>query len=421
MATFKEYIFTRDRKKDGTYAVKIRVTHNRKSRYLPTNIFVTDAQITRTGKIKDKFIQDIIDKHLKELREAANAISIGSERLTVDEFVSSLMKRTDSSDFFVFADNFTKKMKETRIGTYNATVNALNSFKRYIDKDTLMFDEMNKTLIQGYYEHLLDTISIRSSNSYIKLLNNIYKEATRKLNDEEAGVIVVKYHPFDALKKETPEKTASKSFKTVEQMQAVIDCPYTKHYRANFAKDMFILSFLLNGSNMADIGSLKHEQYQDGKIAYSRKKTVRVSGKKVETVIKVLDVADMIIRKYKGDPFYLIKYKRIQRQFSHSNMFIHEIFQLAGVEDKSEEIATKKKGSPHREFTFNTARHTMASFSRNICKTPKDIVDLMLNHAEAEVDVYYQKPYELMWEANEKLYALFNWEKYKQQLRETTI
>ena len=69
MATFKEYIFVNNRRKDGTYAVSIRVTHNRKSRYIPTNIYVNDSQITRTGKIKDRYIQDIIDKKLKEYRD----------------------------------------------------------------------------------------------------------------------------------------------------------------------------------------------------------------------------------------------------------------------------------------------------------------------------------------------------------------
>ena len=35
-------------------------------------------------------------------------------------------------------------------------------------------------------------------------------------------------------------------------------------------------------------------------------------------------------------------------------------------------------------------------------------------------DVYYKKPYEIMWEANEKLYSLFDWNKYEQMLKETT-
>ena len=103
MATFKEYIFVNNRRKDGTYAVSIRVTHNRKSRYIPTNIYVNDSQITRTGKIKDRYIQDIIDKKLKEYREKSYAFSIGSENLSVDEFINILNRADSNVDFFSFA------------------------------------------------------------------------------------------------------------------------------------------------------------------------------------------------------------------------------------------------------------------------------------------------------------------------------
>ena len=54
MATFKYEIF-KDRKRiDGTYNVKIRVTHNRKLKRIPTSIYVTKEDITKEFKIKSQ-------------------------------------------------------------------------------------------------------------------------------------------------------------------------------------------------------------------------------------------------------------------------------------------------------------------------------------------------------------------------------
>lgn len=423
MATFKEYIFMKDRKKDGTYAVSIRITHNRKSRYIPTNIFVNDKQITRTGNIKDKFVQDIIEKKLESLREMSYEINMYAADKDVDQFMILLKKKIDSTDYFAFAEKELEKLNRDpdRKGTYRVYRNALISLKKYVGRDTLPFDDMKKSLIQGYYDYLLTKISPTTANDYLVRLKTFHNAAIRKLNDEEAGVIVVKYHCFDGLDREPSSKNQSKSFRKVEEMQAVIDCPYVSKERANFAKDMFILSFLLHGINMEDIYALKHNQYKNGYITYYRHKILRKCGNNAKTIVNVLEVADMIIKKYAGDKKYLIKFSRLDYQRSYTNLYIHHIFQAAGIEDPDEDIEINRIGKPHKEYTFNTARHSMATFCRNFCGYPKDVTDAMLVHQPDEVDVYYVKPYELMWEANEKLYALFDWTKYKQMLIETTV
>lgn len=433
MATFKEYIFIKDKKKDGTIPISIRVTHNRKSRYIPTNIYIKESQLTRTGKLKDKHIQDILDKRLKELRDISADINIVAKDMSVDEFMRLLKNKSEVVDFFAFADKELEKYRrdKERKGTLNSYISVIKSFKKYVGKDKLPFDEMKKGLIQSYYDDLLSRLTTRTANDYITKLKTIHNAAITKLNDEEAGIAVVKYHCFDGLSKETVEKNQSKSFETVAQMQSVIDCPYVKRPNANFAKDMFILSFLLNGINMEDIYRITKNQYSGGFLLLSRHKVTRICGKNAETKIKVLDVADMIIKKYSGDDKYLIKFNREDYNHSYTNSYIGYIFQEVGLREKDSKDEDKKKGKNKKKgenatgrkrhkYTFNTARHSMASFCRNECGIPKDITDLMLVHSEKDVDVYYKKPYQQMWEANEKLYALFDWAKYKQMLTETT-
>jgi len=52
MLTFKVEILKNKQKVDGTYNVKIRMTHNREVKRLSTNIFVRPCDLTKSFKLK---------------------------------------------------------------------------------------------------------------------------------------------------------------------------------------------------------------------------------------------------------------------------------------------------------------------------------------------------------------------------------
>ena len=49
MATFKAEVYKHQKRSDGTWNVKIRVTHNRQKKYLSTPIYVKQDDITRSS------------------------------------------------------------------------------------------------------------------------------------------------------------------------------------------------------------------------------------------------------------------------------------------------------------------------------------------------------------------------------------
>ena len=55
--TFKAVVYADNKRKDGTYNVKIRMTHRRQSLKLSTNIYVAAHQLTRSLKLKDQAVK----------------------------------------------------------------------------------------------------------------------------------------------------------------------------------------------------------------------------------------------------------------------------------------------------------------------------------------------------------------------------
>jgi len=69
MATIREVILPNQKREDGTWNVKIRVTHQRKVNYISTQHYVGAKQIRPDHSIKDPIILNAIYPTLKEYRE----------------------------------------------------------------------------------------------------------------------------------------------------------------------------------------------------------------------------------------------------------------------------------------------------------------------------------------------------------------
>jgi hypothetical protein len=60
MATFKAEVYAHQKRHDGTYSIKIRVTHNRRKKYITTTYYVNKDDLTRNLKIKNQYYIAIV-------------------------------------------------------------------------------------------------------------------------------------------------------------------------------------------------------------------------------------------------------------------------------------------------------------------------------------------------------------------------
>lgn len=420
MATFKALVLLHNKRADGTYNIKIRVTHKRDVKYLPTPFYVTSSQLTRTGKIKDKVILDLLDNEILQLRKKVYEIGFVADSLSLEQLIKRL--KTDE-DYVSFTDYMQDKINTLGKTRKNDTAcvyqTVLNSLLQYNNNKPLFFNEMTKAYMLDYYNYLLERIKAVTANRYIKTIKTFYDMARRELNDEEADVVVVKYRCFDAIEYEKPSMLESRALETVEEMQAIIDVPYQGVWGVDFAKDMFILSFVCFGINPADLFHLQKTNYTNGILTYNRRKIERRLGKRSEMQIRVPDVGKVIIEKYSGDKNFLIDFCGHSRR-DDVCLSIRKVFEKAGIKNVCKQNSI---GYNHSKYVFYTARHTMATFARNICNIEKETVHEMLNHCRSKefamTDVYLRKDYVHLWEANDKLMALFDWSFYTKQMDKT--
>ena len=92
MATFKAEVYAHQKKKDGTYNIKIRVTHNGEKRYLATPYFIYKEDITqKTFKIKNQHYIDLTDGMIRTYRKRLDRWGERQTSMTMEQIIRIIL------------------------------------------------------------------------------------------------------------------------------------------------------------------------------------------------------------------------------------------------------------------------------------------------------------------------------------------
>lgn len=189
-------------------------------------------------------------------------------------------------------ENYIKELKENgQIGTahlYRTTMNSINEFKKGLN-----LQDITPLLLKSYETHLLSSKKSASTISiYMRQIRTILNQAIT------AGVLPADMYPFR--KYEIPSgRNVKKALKESDILKLLNHKPIKKDEEK--ALDFWILSYLCNGMNFADIMELKPENINNNLLQFVRQKTKRTKKKDLRPIKVGLNPrAIEIIEKYKN-------------------------------------------------------------------------------------------------------------------------
>lgn len=417
MITFKAIIIPNNKRKDGTYPVKIRVTFKGVTRRLPTTLVCKPTDITRGNRIKNQDILSKTDEIINQMRAVVRDISpFNLEAWTVDNVVRYIQKSLSGADFrldfFAWADTVIRTKTGTARQQYE---NAVRSFGRFLERDRLDINDISRGMVNDfiayveaqpkmYYnrkmkevmESKASKIPYAMSSMHIKRLSQIFELAKLKYNDEDEGVILIPKSPFSKLEIGRPIHRGQKNL-GVELMQQIISAEETRR-PIRIALDAFIVSFGLMGVNLADMYAA--EPFNGDVWTYNRAKT---KGRR-------MDRAEMRVRV----PDELRPY--LDRLQQHPGKWWLPTLHKFGAEKETcakninRSLSKWCEANEVPAFTFYAARHTWASLARK-AGVEKSLIDECLAHiGEFRLtDIYAERNWDLIQEANRKVLNLFKW------------
>ncbi len=392
MATFKPTIFKDRMRSDRTWSVHIRFTHNNKTRYIPTTMYITKKDITSSYKIKNANILDRCNDIIKEYRNRLSELSLEFNDIDIDAIVSYIRQKKENKgvSFTRFAAKWIEESTIKGIKNYKTALNALCSF---VGRDNILCEEINVKAMKAFENALKDRT--RAQSLYPNCIKTMFNAAREYYNDEDNGIVQIK-HSLDRYKP-VEQNVAEKRALDVETIRRIFALPYDnvkvkgKSSRHDLALDCFRLSFCLMGMNSADI--FNATEIDGNTIVYDRMKTKDRRRDKAEIQVNITDYVKPLIEKYKGKERVFNFYERFATMESFNraiNIGLKEIGKEIGIE----------------RLQFYAARHSMATIAVNDVKISKYIVNDMLNHTDQSLritELYIKKDFNTINEANVKL------------------
>jgi integrase len=387
---------------DNTYSIRIRITHNRKVKRIPTSIYVDKKEVTKSGKVKNQQIIDQLEDIVREYRKKVTALSVAIEVMTIDELAEYLTKKDETLkvDFFEFSEKWIAKNKDKH--GIQIFVSMLNTLEKFLGRRKLDFKEINYRFLKSFEEYLGQR---RRLSLYMGKIRHLYNEAKLEYNDEEYGRILIPWSPFAKYSIPNIEPTKDRTL-TAEQIRKIYELPYkpnrfpSRPCAYNVAKDVFILSFCLMGMNTADLYLCEELAECDGRytITYNRAKTSARRSDKARISVDVHPFLIPLFEKYrnprKGKIFSFVNRYCDYTQLNKSvNKGLKEVGKAIGIDD----------------LEFYAARHTFATIARNKLGYDKSTVGEALNHIEKDsriTDIYIQKDFSIINKLNKEVVEL---------------
>lgn len=409
MATFKAEVYGHQKKQDGTYNIKIRVTQNKQKRYLATTWYVTKDDLTRSLKLKNQRYIDLCEELIKKYRSRCDSVGERLKYMSVDDVVD-LITSDQNERFELDIVAYTWKVIEGlkasgHSGNAASYITAIRSLVKFVGREKVMISEITVKFLNDWIAWIGKQPNVTRGyvqHNYLNRLRAIHNRAKKEFNDEDAGIIRIPNSPFNHIdfpKLPAPRKRAL----TIEQIQAIANLEYSMIMqpgtnRFNFARDMFLLSFCLVGINAIDLYNCT--DCKEGRITYQRTKTKERRVDKAEISIKIEPEIQALVDKYR-DPsgervfkFYKM-YSSLDTLSAAINKGLKKIGELIGVDD----------------LEFYAARHSWATIAVNDAGVDKYTVHQSLNHMDDSMrvtDIYLKKSWDPIDKANRKVLDLMS-------------
>lgn len=412
--TFKAVVYKHHKKEDGTYNVKIRITHNRQKRHIPTNIFVTKDDLTRGFKIKSQNVLDNTKSIVEGYQQIAATISIQDVKsMSVDDVVRYINEYKPANtifklDFIGFGEDIVKELKDAgNIGNSLIYSTCIRSLKQFIQRDKIDISEITVQFLRDYCKWLQTKparknrpdkeTGRRTPSLYLSIIRAIHNKAKKIYNDEDTGIINIPLSPFKRLEI-PPVPVSRKRALKMEQLTVLMKLPYEEvKYRNinrwNLAKDMFMLSFGLIGMNEADLYNCT--SFRNGVITYNRMKTKNRRKDGALMVVEVPSEVMPLVEKYRD--------KTGRRVFNFYQCYASKDVFTTAI---NQGLKKFQKLIGENDLEFYAARHTWATLARNKVEIEKSLIHEALNHVDEKMkitDVYIEKDWAQINEANRKV------------------
>lgn len=391
--TYKKYA-------NGTHPIMIRITANRKARYITTGYSVKPENwddennclfTHRTKKHPEKkalsnakAINSDIELKLNDIIRIKQQVSLTDGSQTSQHIKDKATNKYNaSSDFLVYAQKSVDNLIErNKISTAKNHLSVLRRIEKFINKQALLFDELTVEFLRQYETSLIkDGIKANTINFHLKTVRAILYKAM----NESQPLIERNKNPFLHIKMKsiTTEKETLSSEEVLKIKKVKLKSP--EQQKEIDVRNYYLFSFNNAGIRISDLILLKKTNIINDRLHYEMGKTGHFKS------IKLNSESKEIIKYYKKrgarPEDYLFPILDNDIDYSDSQFLRKQLdAKASGINTALKKLATSCK--LNKRLHFHSSRHSFANIAR---KKKADLYSISkaLGHKSLKVTEMY--------------------------------
>lgn len=386
MSSSLKIVLKKDKKKDGTYPLAIRITKDRATSYILIghSIKTTDwdsiAQKVKKSHPNSTRLNNVISNKFTEAQNKLLELE-AQKQDTSSVVIKTSLKGTKLGTFNKQAKIYLDQLKKA--GKYNrwsADAPRVKRFQEFLNTSDISFAEIDVALLKKFKAHLKVTrnISERTIINHLIVLRSIFSQAIA------AKVVDPKYYPFGKGKIAIKFPDSIKIGLTKEEVQSIEELDLLPGSKPEHARNVWLFSFYFAGMRVADALRLKWSDFQNNRLYYAMGKNTKAGS------LKVPDKATVILERYKRlSPINDLVFPDLESLENLTDRFEVErkINQKVKLLDEGlEEIAKELKLT--KKLTMHIARHTFGNISGD--KIHVQMLQKLYRHSHISTTIGYQ-------------------------------
>lgn len=272
--SIKAILDKRYKKTDGTYPVKLLVYINSKKVPYGTAYALTEDDWEKLNNFNEstaalRKIKKKLDSHISNADKILENLEPLSHKAFEQEFFTEVHRHNNKISFWF--NEYIKELKTdnrpySTIRIYETALNSLEQFQ-----PNLTFQEITPDFIDDYEVWMKGKGNSRATlGIYLRHLRSIFNYAIHIKK-----VIKPEVHPFGKKKYVIKTKSRKKQSLSYDQIKLIDSFKAKAGSSLEYARDMWLFHYLLNGSNTKDICRLKYSDLdlENNTFSFYRAKT----------------------------------------------------------------------------------------------------------------------------------------------------
>lgn len=390
------HLYLKNRKKqNGEYPIYLRITNNRKHKYVSTGLSVLEkdwnpeakpGRWVRRSHDNYKTLNEALELKVKEARRVQTELSRNGHETA--KAIRERLKNTQQADFFALGDELLEELEANKKFYASKTLKVvLGKLENFEGERSLPLKRIDAV----YFEKFEQFLKTEYENGDSTINKNF--EPIRKIIQRALKSHLMANDPFREYDVPTRSRAKKKTKLSFEQIQDIEKLELEPGSWEWHVRNAFLFSFYSGGIRFGDICCLKWENVKNGKLSYQMNKNEKPFSTELN------DYQKEILSRYSGAlnefifPF-LNNHKdysdpvELRRDISSNNVLVN------GKKEKDKETGLKliaKMAGIDENVSFHVSRHSFAQYA--VSEKGLDVYELMqtLRHSKIETTQSYLK------------------------------